>query len=276
MPRNSTGNRVSRAAATGGGRTYRGQMPVNWYAGLVGIVILGLFSIIFARYEYQHHKTTAAVQPAVGTTLYAAYEINICGKVQAPLTPTSAGQGITAIEGGVLQVSPLTASDAGNNATLGLFFRSYKGLSLSETKLTVLKHKPYTNGERCPSGTPDAGKKGVVKVEVWPNAVTTTGTVLTGNPADYKIGARSVITIAFVPSDTKLHRPSQSTIDLMLDYMGNVVNGTTTTTTAPSATTTTAASGTTTTAASGTTTTTAASGTTTTTTAASGTTTTTG
>src|ERR1700728_3289592 len=210
MPRNSTGNRVSRAAATGGGRTYRGQMPVNWYAGLVGIVILGLVSIIFARYEYQHHKTTPTVQPAVGTTLYAAYEINICGKAQAPLAASSGGEGITAIEGGVLQVSPQISADAGNHATLGLFFRSYKGLSLSETELTVLKHKPYKNGEECPAGTPDAGKKGVVKVEVWPNAVTTKGTVLRGNPALHKIGARSVITIAFVPPDTKLHRPAQS------------------------------------------------------------------
>jgi hypothetical protein len=243
-------------------------MPVNWYAGLVGIVILGLVSIGFARYEYQHHKAAAKVQPAIGTTLYAAYDINICGQRQAPLTGSTGGLGIDAITGGVLQVSPLTASEAGDNATLGLFFRSYKGLSLSETKLTVLKHKPYKNGETCPTGTPDAGKKGVVKVEVWPNAVTTTGTVLTGNPANHKIGAREVITIAFVPAGTKLQRPPQSSIDLMLQYEGNVVNGTTTTTTTPSATTTT-------TAASGTTTTTAASGTTTTT-AASGTTTTTG
>ena len=103
MPRNSTGNRVSRAAATGGGRTYRGQMPVNWYAGLVGIVILGIVSIVFARYEYQHHKTAAKVQPAVGTTLYAAYDINICGTSQAPLAASSGGAGVMSVERSIIR-----------------------------------------------------------------------------------------------------------------------------------------------------------------------------
>ena len=42
MARSSTGKSVARAAATGGGTTYRGQMPVNWYAALVIIVILGI------------------------------------------------------------------------------------------------------------------------------------------------------------------------------------------------------------------------------------------
>ena len=35
MARSSSGKSVARAAATGGGATYRGQMPVNWYAALV-------------------------------------------------------------------------------------------------------------------------------------------------------------------------------------------------------------------------------------------------
>ncbi len=38
---NSTGKWVERAATTGGGRTYRGQMPVNWYASLAVICIVG-------------------------------------------------------------------------------------------------------------------------------------------------------------------------------------------------------------------------------------------
>ena len=42
MANNSTGKWVQRAATTGGGRTYRGQMPVNFYAALAVIIIVGL------------------------------------------------------------------------------------------------------------------------------------------------------------------------------------------------------------------------------------------
>jgi hypothetical protein len=261
MPRSSTGKWVTRAATTGGGRTYRGQVPVNWYAGLVLIVVLGLVSIVFARYEYQHHKAAAAVQPAVGTTLYAALGFDICGKQLPPISAStnSAVAGLTTVGQGVLQVSPTNSSEAGNNATLGLFVADYKGLKLSEKALTVPGHKPYKNGEACPAGTPDAGKKAVVKAETWPNAVATKGTVLTGNPGAFKVTARSVITVGFVPAGATLSRPPQVTINAMLEFQGNVVNGTTTTTTtttAPTSSSTTAPSSTTTTAPTGTTTTT--------------------
>lgn len=233
MPRSSSGKWVSRAAATGGGRTYRGQVPVNWYAGLVAIVILGLVSIVFARYEYQHLKATSKVQPAVGTTLYAGIGFNICGKELQTLSANANGSvlGLTTPGSGVIQVSPTNAAEAGNNATLGLFFKEYPGIALSATRLTVPKHKPYKNGQTCPSGTPDAGKKAVVRVETWPNAVTKSGTVLTGDPRAYKIGSRALITIGFVPANAKLPRPPQSTINTMLQFAGTVVNGTTTTTT---------------------------------------------
>jgi hypothetical protein len=261
MPRSSSGKWVTRAASTGGGRSYRGQRPVNWYAGLVLILILGLVSIIFARYEYQHAKAAAAVQPAVGTTLYAGFGFDICGKRVAPPSQSLAsnGAGLTTPGEGVLQVSPKNAADAGNNATLGRFFAEDSALALSETSLTVPGHKPYKEGQACPAGTPDAGKKGVITVETWPNVVTTSGTVLTGNPGAFKITARSLITIGFVPSGTKLFRPAQSTINAVLDFQSQVVNGTTstTTTTLPTNSSTTApGSSTTTTAPTGTTTTT--------------------
>ena len=240
MPRSSSGKWVSRAAATGGGRTYRGQVPVNWYAGLVGIVIIGLVSIVFARYEYQHHKAAATVQPTVGATLYAGFGFNICGKELQTLSANANGAtlGLTTPGSGVIQVSPKNAAEAGNNATLGLFFKEYPGIALSATALTVPKHKPYKNGQTCPSGTPDAGKKAVVRVETWPNAVTKSGTVLTGDPGAYKIGSRALITISFVPAKAKLPRPPQSTINTMLQFAGTVVNGTTTTTTTTPTTTT--------------------------------------
>ncbi len=256
---------MSRAAATGGGRTYRGQVPVNWYAGLVVLVILGLASIAFARYEYQHKTTAAKVTPAVGQTLYAGYAFDICGKAQPSLAASSTGAtgGLTTPGGGVIQVSPKTSAEAGDNATFGLFLKEYSGgPSVSATKVTLTAHTTYKNGEVCPKGTPDAGKLGEVKAETWPNAVTTQGTVLTGDPGLYKIATESLITVGFVPADAKLNKPPQSTINLMLEYAGSVANGTTSTTTpttpptTPPTSTTVPSSSTTTTAPTGSTTTT--------------------
>jgi hypothetical protein len=259
MPPTSSGKWVSRAAATGGGRTYRGQVPVNWYAGLVVLVILGLASIAFARYEYQHKSTAAKVTPAVGQTLYAAYAFDICGKLLPALTVNNSIQtaGLATPGDGVIQVSPKTSAQAGNNATFGLFLQEYSGgLSVSATEVTATAHRTYKNGEVCPKGTPDAGKKGEVKAETWPNAVTTKGTALTGDPGLYKIAARSLITVGFVSADTNLKRPPQSTINEMLQFAGSVANGTTTTTTTTPTPTSVPSSSTTTTAPTGSTTTT--------------------
>lgn len=232
MSPSATGRRVSRAAATGGGRTYRGQVPVNWYAALVIIVILGLVSIVFSRYEFEHpHSTT--VQPAVGHTLFAGYQIEVCGKVFAPLAASTDASvaGVSTPGFGVLNVSPHTASEAGNNATLGAFFSGYPGAKLTSSVLEVPGHGTYTDGQSCPKGTPDAGKKAHLVGEVWPNIVATAGTPITGNLADYKIAGRTLIAIGLAPQGTTLKRPGQSIADQVLGFSSEVVNGTTTTTT---------------------------------------------
>jgi hypothetical protein len=260
MPRSSSGRWVSRAAATGGGRRYRGQRPVNWYVVLGLIVVLGVFSVVFSRYEYQHHAS--ATQPAVGTTLYAAYAVDVCGKMATPFGASSStsSAGMSTPGDGVINVSPKTAAEAGNNATFDQFFADYPNAALNATTLQLPSpKKQYKVGQKCPSGTPDAGQAGVLKVEVWPNAVAKTGTFMTQTPpGNFKIGSRTLITVGFVPADTKqLLRPAQSAINLMLQFAGTVSGGTTststTTTTLPS-TPTTGLSTTTTTAPSGTTT----------------------
>jgi hypothetical protein len=256
MPRSSTGKSVSRVGATGGGRSYRGQIPVNWYAGLVLIVIIGLVSVIYSRYEYQHPSNPSGVTPKVGQTLFAGLAIDVCGTVQKPLAASgnTAVAGITTPGLNILNVSPLVRGQAGDNATLGQFFANYKGLALTSDSITVPKKKTYKNGEKCGSGTKDAGKAGVIKYEVWPNPVSNSGTLKTGDPATLKIGARSLITVGFVPaSTTKLPKPPSSTVNALIEVSASVSNGTTTTTT------------TTTTPSSTTTTTTAPTGTTTTT-----------
>ena len=264
MARSSSGKSVARAAATGGGTTYRGQMPVNWYAALVIIVIIGVASIALAKYNY--NKVPAVVEPAVGTSWHAGLAFDVCGTMEPaiPASPSTA-TGLTTTGSGVILVEPKTSSEAGNNATLGKFADGYTGLTLSNTELKLPSSSvpAYTNGEKCGTGTPDAGKVGVVQARSWVISTTTgknheeveTGGATTTSPADLKFANRQLITTGFVPKGTAMPKPPASTILALQQVLAGGQAPVTTTTTAASATTTTAAGVTTTTSAPATTTT---------------------
>jgi hypothetical protein len=261
MARNPTGRWVARVGATGGGRTYRGQVPVNWYAALVLIVLLGLASIIYSRHEYQS-PAAATTPPVVGTTWYAGYDFYVCGKALPSLpsnqSATSSNQAFYTTGNGVITISPKTASQAGANATLGKFVDGYPKLVLTNDRIAYPGPKgvtTYTNGQTCPKGTPDAGKKAAVAVTSWANFLNSTkGVAVKGTVTDLRFSSNQEITIGFVPAGTKLPRPPGQVELAML----NAAGASSTTTTAPGATTTTAPSATTTTAPRASSTTTAA------------------
>ncbi|HEX4176086.1 MAG TPA: hypothetical protein VHY81_09225 [Acidimicrobiales bacterium] len=263
----SSGKSVARAAATGGGATYRGQMPVNWYAALVVIVLVGLASVAIAKYHY--NQTPTATPPTVGTTWHAAISFDICGTTQPALSasPASSTSGLTTTGNGVLLIAPKKASEAGANATVGKFASEYQGLTLTNTtlKFPAAKVPEYKNGEKCAAGTPDAGKVGEVVARWWVvttqtknNQLVQTNGVNSAKPADLKFLNRQLVTVGFVPSGTTLPKPPGSTITALLQVLAGNQPVATTTTTAASATTTSTPSATTSSTAATTTTTTAA------------------
>jgi hypothetical protein len=233
-------------------------MPVNWYAALVIIVVVGVASIALAKYNY--NKVPTVVEPTVGTSWHAALSFDICGTVEPALaaSPSSATTGLTTTGSGVLVVAPKTSAEAGANATLGKFADGYTGLTLTNTKLTYpsTKATTYSNGEKCAAGTPDAGKVGVVQARSWVIATTTSknnevnevGGATTRQPANLRFANRQLITAGFVPEGTALPKPPASTI-LALEQVltGSQAPVATTTTTAAGATATTAPVATTTT-----------------------------
>ncbi len=251
MARSSSGKSVARAAATGGGTTYRGQMPVNWYAALVVILIVGIGSIALAKFNY--NKTPTVVEPTVGTTWHAGLAADICGTMEPALaaSPTTATTGLTTTGSGVLLIAPKTAGEAGNNATLGKFAQGYTGLTLTNTTLkypstTTTTTPEYKNGQKCPAGTPDAGKAGVVQARAWVISTKTgknneeveTGGVTTLKPANLKFLNRQLITVGFAPEGTALPKPPASTITALVQVLAGNQAPTETTTTLPGATTT--------------------------------------
>jgi hypothetical protein len=245
MARSSSGRSVARAGATGGGRTYRGQAPVNWYIALVVIVVVGLGSIFYARYEYQHPASASTIEPQIGTTWFAGFVFDICGKQQPqPAENTKSAQtvGLVTSGQGVIVIAPVTAAQAGNNATLGRFVGGYPGMVLTSSTIRSPGGKLYTSGDTCPAGTPDAGKAGQVQVRYWPTFETKTATAAPPNPGDLKLGQNSLVTMAFVPNGAKIAKPPATTVDAVLQDASKVNS---TTTTAPSTSTTAPASTTT-------------------------------
>ncbi|HMD44859.1 MAG TPA: hypothetical protein VKG43_01770 [Acidimicrobiales bacterium] len=234
MARTSTGRSVARAASTGGGRTYRGQRPTNFYAALAIIVVVGLLSVFYARYEYQHAAPAAAGQPTTAQTWYSAFGFDICGTQQAspPANSNSSLVGIYTTGNGLMTIHPKGPSETGSNATLGKFVSNYPGnqMTLTANAIGAPTSRLYRNGQTCPKGTPDAGKSGVVTVRYWtgPLATNKSGRVVTGDPRNLKLTNGQLITMAFAPAGTTIKKPPTAAIAALLPALSGQAPTTTT------------------------------------------------
>ena len=258
MAKSATGRWVSRVGASGGGKAYKKTRPGNFYGALAVIVILGLVATVFARYDYQHPpKNPAGVAPKIGTTWYAALSIQACGKYLPYLSTDTAlkGQGMYALPSNVLRISPASAADSGNNATLAQFGNEYPGLLISTSQLNVPLNDlgtanpktSYTNGQNCPSGkgTLYPGQPGKVTYAYWSTFGQKKPTITT-NPATIKFAPELRVSMAFDPSGVVPKAPREETDQAMVAD-STTVTPTTTVTTPPATTTTVKGSTTTTT-----------------------------
>jgi hypothetical protein len=265
VAKSATGRWVSRVGASGGGKAYKKTRPGNFYGALTVIVVLGLVATVFARYEYEHPaKNPAGVAPKIGATWYAALSIQACGKYLPYLSTDTAlkAQGMYALPANVLKISPVSAADSGNNATLAQFGNEYPGLVISTSQMNVPKNAlgtanpntSFTNGQACPTGkgTLYPGQPGKVVYAYW--LYGQKKPTITTNPASIKFAPDIRITVAFDPAKVVPKPPSQTTVNAMVADSTTVTS--TTTVTTPPVTTTTAKSATTTTTVPSTTTTT--------------------
>ncbi len=236
MASNSTGKWVERAATTGGGRTYRGQMPVNWYASLAAICIVGLLLVGFSRYQRTHQSASSSGSPTTHEQWYAALGIDICGTFKPNLAASTNGAttGLTTNGKGVVTIHPKNSSESGGNATLGKFVSGYKGLALTSSTLQYPGTAAMNNGNVCPKGSPDAGKPGVVIVNSWPNFESKgKGTQPSGQPQDLKFANGQLITMAFVPVSVTVPKPPAQAITNLITAVTQASSPSSTPTTAP-------------------------------------------
>jgi hypothetical protein len=260
VAKSTSGKWVSRVGSAGGGKTYTKTRPANYYGALFVIVVLGLALVVFSRYEYQNPVKSHAAAPKIGSTLYAGFSIQDCGKT-IPYLSTDATYtgGFTVLGDDVIKLTPASAADAGANATVQQFGAEYKGLILSSTELAVPTTTgaadaatTFKNGDTCATDTKYAGKKGKVVYAYW-STVGQVKPTLTTNPATIHFAKNLRVTMAFEPKGVTPTTPAKATTNAM--FLATTTP--TTTTTVPATTTTTLAvtSTTTTTTASTTTTT---------------------
>jgi hypothetical protein len=205
-------------------------MPIKWYGTLFLIVLLGVLSIVYSRYEDEH--PIAATAPTTSDHWYAALAIDVCGQVQPdlPTNPQKTTPGLHTDGDGVLRIEPKSSADAGTNATLGRFVSEYPKLKLTSTSLTLPNEKPHKNGQTCPKDTPDAGKSGIVQVKVWSSS-TAPGVdhpTISADPDALRLADGQLISIAFVPSGSTIPMPS-ATIIAAMDQAISAVGQVTTT-----------------------------------------------
>jgi hypothetical protein len=268
VAKSTSGKWVSRVGAAGGGKTYRKTRPGNFYGALAVIVVLGTVLTVYSRYEYQNPVsiTTTTVSPAIGSVLYAALSVQVCGQNLPFLhaDPTFKG-GFIVGPSDVIRLSPISASEAGANATLKTFASEFPGLVATANELavptvtgTANPKTTYKNGQVCSAKSKYSGKKGKVVYAYW-NSFGQKKPTLTTDPASIKFVNDLRLTLAFEPSGVTPRPPVKASVDEMVlaattPSTTTIASTTTTTlatgatTTAPKSSTTTIISGTTTTA----------------------------
>jgi hypothetical protein len=269
VAKSAAGKWVSRVGASGGGKAYKKTRPSNFYGAIVLIVVIGIAATIVARYDYQHPAVAAqGTAPVIGSTSYAALSIQACGTPLASLKPNpSFTGGFTVQPANVIRVSPVSAADSGNHATLSQFAVEFPGLIASSTELAVPtatgvanSKTTYHNGDTCPATSKYAGQKGRIVYAYW-RLFGQKKPTLTNNPSTIKFSPSMRVVMAFDPANVIPSTPSQLTVNAM--FLDSQSATTTTTTASGHATTTTTVPSGTTTTVKGTTTTTTKSTTTT-------------
>jgi hypothetical protein len=244
--------------ASGGGKAYKKARPSNYYGVVALIVILGLLTTLYSRYEYQHPASAqTGPQPQIGTTWYAALAIQDCGTTLPSLNPDPTYKGGYVVSANdVVKISPVSDADSGNHDTLAQFAAEFPGLIATNSNLavptatgTVDAKTTYKNGQTCATGTKYAGQTGEVKYAYW----TSLGQIkpkVTTDPTTIKMTKYLRVTMAFDPSKVTPSAPSTTTVDAMFSAAQAAAAAASTTTTAASTATTTTTVATTTTAAS--------------------------
>jgi hypothetical protein len=156
------------------------------------VVALGVAGVVFSRST----RNASADQPTVNQHWHAAYGFDICGHFVPDLPQPQNLIGLHTHGDGIIHIEPVDPIlDTGKNSTLGRFVGGYPGLTLTQTKLTILT-ETFKNGEK-PQGCDKPATVQVVR----------NGSAVSGSFSKVRVPKSGWITIAFVPKGQKIPPP---------------------------------------------------------------------
>jgi hypothetical protein len=182
VPGENFSRRVARAAAAGGGRTYRAQTPVSWYLIVFVICLLGVSLVAYSRYEVLHPLPSIAaksVPPTATNEWEAAVAVDACGTFVPSALPVEAvpNEPIASLGNGVVRIEPGLSSQAsqfeGAKATLG----NYLGLEAAEITPTIMSFPGPLVPVPTTTTTSTTVAKSTAKSSTTTTATTTSTTV---------------------------------------------------------------------------------------------------
>lgn len=217
----SSAKKVAKLAQRGKGKKVRFQGGTLFPAVVLGVLVLGLLTIVYAR---QSRPDPGTLPPQVGDHWHAAYGMYVCdgwlpklvGNQEETVTDSQGNRsyvndtfgrtGIHSHDDGVIHYHPYSTASVGSRARLGVFLDVY-GVELSEDRLALPEEQGgdvFEVGEfQC------NGEDVVIKVVAWDN-YTDTGegrTYITDLP-DVRISNDGMVfTIAVVPVDAEVSMP---------------------------------------------------------------------
>ncbi len=201
MPGENFSRRVARAAAVGGGRTYRARTPFSWYAILTVICVVGVFLVAYSRYEVTHpvaKHLKAASPPTRANQWEVGLDLYICGRVKHLAASTDTDEPYTTDGKGVVTIEPGLASTpslyGGKNAILNAFLVSAsvvlenKSLQIPGKAKTPSTTTTTTSTTTTTTTDPKTTTTTATSTTTSTSSTTTTTTVPPPKPIVYKNG----------------------------------------------------------------------------------------
>jgi hypothetical protein len=217
MPRSR--NKYSRARIRARVRRPKRRGGAGWFYGALAlIVVAGIVGIVLVRSS--NNAALVPPQPGDPTTgapgdhWHTALGVNVCGDWLPPAPAfeqiadnPNVRAGIHTHGDGFIHDHPFTTSEGGDHATFGRFL-NYGGWSASSESVQLwtgpsgdTAKKSWSNGDKCPPGTPMAGRVGEVKWAI------DCGKERTDNSSDYKLHDLQVLALAFLPKGVAIGTP---------------------------------------------------------------------
>lgn len=169
MGKASSSKKIKRVQAAGVSRSPGQRRNLGFPAMIIGIVLVGLVSVYFARDHRQGQEAEAPV--ANQDHWHAAFGTYVCGAFEKnPGDAKADASGIHTHGDGLIHIHPYSAASAGKNATFSVFADQI-GLGLGKDSFTIPQGKTWKNGDKC---TDEKGKSkpGRVAMFVWPPQAT--------------------------------------------------------------------------------------------------------